>query len=68
MKDRTKIQGYLSGLALAENMGDVNSYLPLLAAELGEPAPLWSERYSRFVWAWEDDPDPDSAENWDEDE
>jgi len=51
--DYTEIRCILVGLALSENMGDVNDELPRLAEELDLPTPVWSDRHSRFVFPWE---------------
>ncbi len=43
----------LTGLALADHMGDVNDYLPMLADLLDEPLPNWSDEFNRYVFPWE---------------
>lgn len=43
----------LEGLALADNMGDVNDYLPWIADAFGEARPEWDDLKRRFVFPWE---------------
>lgn len=48
------IKGYLVGLTVADHMGDVNHYLPLIAKALGLPEPIWNDKYEHFEFPWED--------------
>lgn len=43
----------LLGLALAENIGDVNDEIPALCALFDLPVPAWSDDLMRYVMAWE---------------
>ena len=47
------VHNLLSGIALADHMGDVNDYLPWLADALNEPRPEWSDEINRYVFPWE---------------
>lgn len=49
------LQEILGGLTMAEHMGDVNDYLPMLCEVLNLPNPKWSDRYSHYVMAWDEE-------------
>ncbi len=51
--ERLKGREILTGLALADHMGDVNNYLPDLAELLGEEKPVYSETWDRMIFDWE---------------
>ena len=55
------MRNLLTGLALADHIGDVNNYLPWLADALGEERPEWNDHYDRYVFPWEH---KDLDENW----
>ena len=44
----------ITGIALADHMGDVNNYLPWLADALELDRPEWSDEFNRYVFPWED--------------
>lgn len=50
----TDLQDCLWGLALAEDMSEVDGELLVLARILGLPEPVWSDEKERYVWEWED--------------
>ena len=52
---RLKGRSILTGLSVADNMGDVNDYLPDLAELLGEKKPVFSEKWDRMIFDWEED-------------
>ena len=43
----------LTGIAMAEHMGDVNDYVPWLADALGEDRPTWNDENNLYVFPWE---------------
>lgn len=53
--EREKGRHILTGIALADHMGDVNSYLPALAELLGEKKPVWSDEMNRMIFDWEEE-------------
>ena len=52
---RAKGRDILTGIALADHMGDVNYYLPVLAELLDEKKPVWSDEFNRMVFDWEEE-------------
>lgn len=51
--DTDRFKEYLSGISVADHMGDVNDYLPNLCSALGLPQPWWSDEWCRFIMEWD---------------
>lgn len=54
------LRDVLTGLALADHVGDVNNELPQLALALGITRPEWSDLRGRYLWRWDLDDDADA--------
>lgn len=44
----------LTGLSVAENMGDVAEYLPRLCRLFDLPEPAWDDDCGCYIMAWDD--------------